>query len=145
MCMQNLRRALLGLSVATLVVVGAACGGPFDDGVAAYKRGDYAIALQSYRKAADQGDARAQNNLGAMYENGQGVPQNYAEAMKWYRLAADQGDAPAQYNLGVMYDKGQGVPQNYTEAMKWYRLAADQGNAEAQVNLGAMHYNGGQG
>ena len=54
MCMQNLRRALLGLSVATLVVVGTAVGGPFEDGVAAYQRGDYAIALQSYRKALTQ-------------------------------------------------------------------------------------------
>ena len=140
--MQNLRRALLGLSVATLVVVGAACGGPFDDGVAAYKRGDYAIALQSYRKAADQGDARAQNNLGAMYENGQGVPQSYTEAIRWYRLAADQGDATAQNNLGSMYSYGRGVPQNYAEAMKWFRLAADQGDAKAQHNLGVMNESG---
>src|SRR6266581_2684999 len=144
MCMQNLRRALLGLSVATLVVVGTAVGGPFEDGVAAYQRGDYAIALQSYRKAADQGDARAQNNLGAMYESGRGVPQSYTEAIRWYRLAADQGDATAQNNLGSMYSYGRGVPQNYAEAMKWYRLAADQGNARAQVNLGIM-YGKGQG
>src|SRR6266480_1663893 len=144
MCMQNLRRALLGLSVATLVVVGTAVGGPFEDGVAAYQRGDYAIALQSYRKAADQGDARAQNNLGAMYESGRGVPQSYTEAIRWYRLAADQGYANAQNNLGSMYIYGRGVPQNYAEAMKWYRLAADQGNARAQVNLGIM-YGKGQG
>jgi len=142
--MQNLRLALLGLSVATLVVVGTAVGGPLEDGVAAYQRGDYAIALQSYRKAADQGDARAQNNLGAMYESGRGVPQSYTEAIRWYRLAADQGDATAQNNLGSIYIYGRGVPQNYAEAMKWYRLAADQGNARAQVNLGIM-YGKGQG
>src|SRR5260370_15179992 len=133
MCMQNLRLALLGLSVATLVVVGTAVGGPLEDGVAAYQRGDYAIALQSYRKAADQGDARAQNNLGAMYESGRGVPQSYTEAIRWYRLAADQGDATAQNNLGSIYIYGRGVPQNYAEAMKWYRLAADQGDANAQA------------
>src|SRR6266566_3129491 len=142
MCMQNLRRALLGLSVATLVVVGTAVGGPFEDGVAAYQRGDYAIALQSYRKAADQGDARAQNNLGAMYESGRGVPQSYTEAIRWFRLAADQGDAKAQHNLGVMNESGQGVPQSYTEAMRWYRLAADQGYANAQNNLGSMYIYG---
>ena len=68
---------------------------------------DYAEAVKWYRLAADQGYADAQNNLGVMYDQGQGVPQNYAEAVKWYRLAADQGDAAAQYNLGVMYDKGQ--------------------------------------
>ena len=64
--------------------------------------------MKWYRLAADQGDAGAQYNLGVMYDNGQGVPQNYAEAVKWYRLAADQGDASAQYNLGVMYDNGRG-------------------------------------
>ena len=72
--------------------------------------------LKWYRLAADQGNADAQNNLGAMYDNGQGVPQNYAEAVKWFRLAADQGHAIAQNNLGLMYAKGQGVPQNYAEA-----------------------------
>ena len=79
----------------------------------------------------------AQYNLGIMYYNGQGVPQDYAEAVKWYRLAADQGDAYAQYNLGVMYDNGEGVPQDYKEAVKWYRLAAEQGHAKAQYNLGS--------
>src|SRR5260370_768615 len=142
MCMQNLRLALLGLSVATLVVVGTAVGGPLEDGVAAYQRGDYAIALQSYRKAADQGDARAQNNLGAMYESGRGVPQNYTEAMKWYRLAADQGNARAQVNLGIMYGKGQGTPKNYAEAMKWFRLAADRGDTQGQVDVGVCYRDG---
>ena len=34
------------------------------------------------------GNAGAQLNLGLMYYNGQGVPQDYAESYKWYRLAA---------------------------------------------------------
>ena len=66
---------------------------------------DYAEAVKWYRKAADQGDAAAQFNLGVMYATGQGVPQDYAEAVKWYRKAAEQGHAGAQYNLGVMYDQ----------------------------------------
>ena len=103
---------------------------------------DYAEAVKWYRKAADQGDAHAQSNLGACTKKGQGVPQDYAEAVKWYRKAADQGNATAQYNLGGMYDKGKGVPQDYAEAVKWYRLAADQGNADAQFNLGVMYDNG---
>ena len=71
-------------------------------------------------------------NLGVMYDNGDGVPENDAEAVKWYRKAADQGHASAQYNLGVMYSNGEGVPENDAEAVKWYRKAADQGNAMAQ-------------
>ena len=50
---------------------------------------NYAEAMKWFRKAADQGNARAQHGIGVMYANGQGVPQNDAEAMRWYRMAAD--------------------------------------------------------
>ena len=46
----------------------------------------------------------AQNNLGEMYANGQGVSKNEKEATKWTRLAASQGYALAQANLGTMYE-----------------------------------------
>jgi len=114
----------------------------FDEGVAAYNRGDYATALREFRPLAEQGRAAAQYNLGVMYDKGRGVPQDYAAAVKWYRKAAAQGHAAAQYNLGVMYDNGQGVPQDYAAAVKWYRKAVAQGHATAQYNLGVMYDNG---
>ncbi len=114
----------------------------FNEGVAAYKRGDYATALHEFRRLAEQGEAKAQFNLGNMYENGQGVPRDKARAVKWWRKAAEQGHAEAQYNLGVMYDKGQGVTQDYAKALQWYRKAAEQGLATAQHNLGNMYENG---
>ena len=67
----------------------------FQKGLAAYQAGDYATTLQEWIPAAEAGDAVAQYNLGIMYYNGKGVPQDYAEAVKWYRLTADQGDADA--------------------------------------------------
>ena len=70
-----------------------------------------AEAIKWYRKAAEQGDAVAQFNLGTMYAKGEGVSQNDAEAAQWYRLAADHGLAGAQFNLGMMYAEGQGVSQ----------------------------------
>jgi hypothetical protein len=94
------------------------------------------------RKAAEQGNAVAQNNLGVSYYNGEGIPQNYQEAVKWFRLSAAQGIADAQNSLGRSYDAGQGVPQDYGEAVKWYRLAAAQGDDAAQNNLGVMYANG---
>ena len=60
----------------------------FNAGVAAYKRGDYATALREWRALAKQGDAKAQYNLGLMYGNGEGVPQDYVQAHMWYNLAA---------------------------------------------------------
>jgi TPR repeat protein len=103
---------------------------------------DFAKAFALYRKAADQGNANAQNNLGLMYRKGEGVEKDYTEAAKLYRKAADQGNAFAQYNLGVMYYNGHGVEKDYTEAIKLYRKAADQGNAFAQFNLGGMYRKG---
>ena len=100
---------------------------------------NYTQAVKWFRKAAEQGDAAAQNNLGSCYYNGHGVTQDYYEAVKWYRKAAEQGDADAQYNLGVCYERGQGVTQDYYEAVKWYRKAADQGDADAQNNLGVCY------
>ena len=81
----------------------------FQKGFAAYNAGDFATALQEWTPLAEAGSAAAQSNLGLMYKNGYGVPQDYKEAVKWYRLAAEQGYAKAQYNLGVMYDNGYGV------------------------------------
>lgn len=78
----------------------------FNKGLDAYNAGDYQAALTEWRPLADQGHSSAQLNLGVMYDNGEGVPQDDSEAAKWFRLAADQGDADAQYNLGIMYDNG---------------------------------------
>ena len=108
----------------------------------AYQAGNYAEALKWYRKAAEQGHALAQSNLGYMYEKGEGVTQDYTEAVKWSRKAAKQGNANAQVTLGWMHAYGKGVTQDYAEAMKWYRKSAEQGNAKAHNNLGLMYDNG---
>ena len=123
-------------------LAGTAVAGPFEDGKAAYDKSDYATAMRLWRPLADRGDAPLQSLLGAMYAEGQGVPQDYAQAVSWYRKAADQGHANAQYNLGNQYYKGQGVPQDYAQAVAWYRKAADQGDAGAQNNLGNQYYKG---
>jgi hypothetical protein len=52
---------------------------------------DYAEALKWFSRAAEQGHAGSQNNLGIMYNSGLGVPKNTTEAIKWWRKAADQG------------------------------------------------------
>ena len=94
------------------------------------------------RKAAEQGYAPVQYNLGICYELGEGVPQDHEQAAKWYRKAAEWGYAPAQYNLGLCYILGAGVPQDHEQAAKWYRKAAEQGVAGAQYHLGGCYHNG---
>jgi hypothetical protein len=132
------------LTAVFLAMASVADAGPFEDGEAAYQRHDYTTALQVWRALADQGDALAQNALGVLYAQGQGVTQDYAEAVKWYSKAADQELAIAQCNLADMYRQGQGVTQDYAEAASWYELAAKQGHARAEYRLGLM-YSQGQG
>ena len=127
-------RLLKLLLIVFVCAAGPAVAGPFEDGVAAHGKGDYATAMRLWRPLAEQGDASAQYNLGFMYDNSQGVTQDYATAMSWYRKAADQGFADAQNNLGFMYANGQGVPQDYVQAHMWWNLAAAKGDADAIKN-----------
>ena len=83
------------------------------------RRGDSASVAKIWRRLAEKGDAKAQNQLGIMYENGEGVRQSFVEAAKWYRLAAEQGHTGAQLWLGNMYRT-----QDYVQAHMWFSLAA---------------------
>jgi hypothetical protein len=84
-----LKRILAGV-VLSLMLAGGAAAGPFEEGVAAYERGDYATALRLLRPLAEQGYASAQHNLGVAYGEGQGVPQDYVLAHMWFNLAASR-------------------------------------------------------
>ncbi len=96
----------------------------FGDATAAYSRGEYATAIRLFRPLAEQGNARAQNFLGIMYQNGQGVVQDYKNAAMMYSLAAQQGYAWAQNLLGFMYAEGEGISQDYVRAHMWIDLSA---------------------
>ncbi|MDJ0943313.1 MAG: tetratricopeptide repeat protein [Kiloniellales bacterium] len=63
-------------------------GSGFDDGLAAYDRGDHAEAYRIWLALAERGVPDAQNNLGWLLENGQGADRDLEEALRWYRLAA---------------------------------------------------------
>ena len=104
----------------------------FDIGVM-YEKGrsvrqNYEKAVRWYRRAANQGLARAQLNLGVMCENGWGLAQDYAEAMRWYRKAAEQDLPIAERAIGALYVNGLGVPQDMAEARKWLEKAAAGGD-----------------
>jgi TPR repeat protein len=140
--------AVLLLSALALAQVPPAATGPPPDQTEQSMRRlgsiEKELNQKAVEKAAKQGDAEAQFNLGAMYFTGQDVKQDYKKAAKWYRKAAEQEHVGAQCNLALMYRDAQGVKQDYKEAVKWYRKAADQGDAEGEHMLGVM-YDTGQG
>ena len=135
-----------GKLTAALIVItclaGKATAGPFEDGVAAYQRGDYVTAMRLWRPLADQGVGDAQYNIGIMFDKGRGVRANATAAAGWYRKAADLGVADAQCDLGTLFDEGRGVAQDSAAAVRWYRKAADQANSRCQWALGNAYLRG---
>ena len=73
----------------------------FQDGVDAFKRKDYETAYQLWLPFAEQGVASVQSNLGAMHEEGKGVPQDYVSAHMWWNLSGSNGykDAVTDRNI----------------------------------------------
>ena len=91
---------------------------------------DHAARLWTQR-AADGGVSRAMYDLGTMYYNGIGGPQNQVTAAMYFRKSAQYGISSGQYNIGILLS-GNG-PQNIvvlnpTEAYKWLSLAAKDGS-----------------
>jgi TPR repeat protein len=103
---------------------------------------NYTEAVKWLRRAADQGFAAAQTELGRSYLNGEAVGKDYVEAVKWFRKAADQNYPDGECALADCYMDGVGVSKNFADAAKWWRKAADQGDAEAQLNLGTSYAQG---
>ena len=92
-------------------------------------------ALDWFQKAADQGFAKAEKNLGDMYFFGHGIDKDFAQALTWYGKAADQQFADAQFRLGFMYEKGLGVDPNNQTAIDQYTKAVRNGSVDAQRAL----------
>ena len=70
----------LMLALICCLALAAPAWAGFDEGIAAYKRGDYETTLRVMLPLAEQGNAAAQNNVGSLYDSGKGVPQNSVEA-----------------------------------------------------------------
>jgi TPR repeat protein len=61
-----------------------------------------ALETAAIRKAAEQGDADAQHNLGVMYVNGAGVPKDAQQAYFWWLLASAQGETNSAKNRDLI-------------------------------------------
>ena len=106
------------------------------------KKGNIKKTIRWYRKAAEQGHAEAQFNMGFYSIQGIGVDRDTIQAVEWYQKAAEKGHAEAQYILGDFYYNGVGVTPDTIQAVEWYRKAAEQGHTSAQHMMGIAYENG---
>jgi len=133
--MRRLASALLVLALSLPLPVSA----DWDDGVAAYRRGDWAVAVRELKPLADRGDPRAQARIGRLLLDGHGLPKDEAEAVRLLRQAAGQGDAMGQLGLADVLMAGRGgVAIDVPRAIILLQLAADGGEAEALHRLGLL-------
>ncbi len=138
----SIKKIITGLILSSLLSSGMAVANDWSTGASAYQVGDFKAAIAIWTPLAKQGNLWAQYDLGYIYLNGKGVPENYKAAKKWFTLSAEQGYSRGQHQLGLMYLHGKGVPENHKIAVKWLTLAAEKGNDMAQYALGYMHYLG---
>jgi TPR repeat protein len=103
---------------------------------------DTAQAVDWFRKAAMQGYAPAEFQMGQLCDFGFGVEQNDAQALAWYRKAAEHGSAAGQRSVGEFYRKGRSVPADPAEAALWYSRAAAADDLRAQYELGQLYFTG---
>jgi len=89
-----------------------------------------------YRKAADQGNLKAMNNLGIMYLEGQGTPKDPDEGYRWIRKAAEAGDPHASYLCGTLLCEGKVVKKDPVEGVTWIKKSAESGYLNAVARLG---------
>ncbi len=113
-----------------------------DESQPTLRSGDSVQYFKDCYRAAQKGDAKAQNSLGLLYEKGVGVSKSYPEALKWFQKSARKGNPEGQNNLGFLYFKGLGVKEDDQEALKWFLKAVDQGLASAQGNVGLVYGQG---
>ena len=95
----------------------------YQEGYDAYNRRDYDTALKEFRPLAEQGFASSQFNLGVMYNNGQGVPQDYIQAHMWANLAAAVATGEDQKRRAKLRDEiaAKMTPEQIAEAQRLAR------------------------
>lgn len=116
--------------------------GPAGEAALAYSRGDFLKAREIWQKLAAAGDGQAMNNLGVLYDQGQGVEPDAGRALHWFALSAKAGHPSGMSNYGRMLEQGRGIAADPQEAARWFDLAARKGQPQAQYNLGLLYEQG---
>jgi len=101
-------------------------------------RVDTAQAISYLERAADNGEIRAINSLGDIYEE-QG---DFKNAVLYYEKGVTLGSLESYCNLGYCYQEGQGVVLNSQKAFELYKVAADHDYIRGYMFVAQSYMNG---
>ena len=127
------KRILSGMVADTLALINAGANSHFEKGEVCYKSGNFAEAFACYRKAAEQGNAKAQNKVGFCFHFGMGITEDRHEALKWFGKSTRQGNTDSACFLGQWH-----IEKDYAEAYKWLTLAFEQDDKRAVSGLATL-------
>ncbi|MBF0187449.1 MAG: SEL1-like repeat protein [Magnetococcales bacterium] len=110
-----------------------------------YQLGYFPEALARWKVLAEQGNAKAQFQVGEMLLLGEGVPKNTTQAIHYLTQAAKQGQERAALRLGILYTQGQGVAKDSGKAREWFSKAGALGTSHLASLQPAVVAKGAQG
>ena len=122
--------------------VNIAHAGNHEDGEAAYKARNYALAINKFTLGAMEGNFTSFWRLGIMKRRGEGNINDIKKIIEKLKSSAENGNVEAQLMIGSAYLNANIVDTNCKEGVRWYKLAAANGNGVAQHNLGGLYFDG---
>lgn len=142
----TVRGRIAGAFAGLLITIALAAPLHADEaGREAFVAGDYEKALDIWQPLAEDGDARAQFNVGLLYDEGLGVEKDPQQARQWWSKAAEQGLLAAGYNLALLEleqaasEDGEG---DLETALAHLRQTAEAGHLPARYTLGKVYQYG---
>jgi hypothetical protein len=101
-----------------------------------WRKSDFERACDSFKQAAELGEAEGEYAFGYCLQAGQGRASDVAAANAWYAKAAAHGNRNAMFKLGWSAREGRGMPKNATLALDWFRRCAAAGDSVCQALVG---------
>ncbi len=137
------RRSVAAGLVTAGLLFGLPAWASFEDGLGAYRRGAYDVALQEWIDDARDGNLPSVWLVGNMYLSGQGLSRPEPRiAAEYYAQAAEAGFTEAQVSLATLYRQGLGVKKDLQQAVAWLYQAAARRHPVAMVDLGDLFLDG---
>lgn len=98
----------------------------------AYGKGNFKFAFELFSQAAEQGESWAQNYLGIMYGEGEGVEKDDEKSLYWHKRAGSGHNSRDYYaNIALQHER----MGNRRRAFYWWNKSIASGVKEAGLEL----------